>query len=83
MYDELTEVDIKKMKEELDFRTGVERTRIRNLIIEAKELGDLSENAEYREARREKGRNERGNRGGAKALLCSHDEGQKALIHFL
>ena len=58
MYDELTEIDIKKMKEELDFRTGAERTRIRNLIIEAKELGDLSENAEYREARREKGRNE-------------------------
>lgn len=58
MYNELTETDIKKMQEEIDFRTKVERPRISELIIEAKAHGDLSENGEYREARREKGRNE-------------------------
>lgn len=58
MYNELTEADIKKMQEELNFRTKVERPRISELIIEAKAHGDLSENGEYREARREKGRNE-------------------------
>jgi transcription elongation factor GreA len=58
MYNELTQEDIKKMQEELDHRIRVERPRISELIIEAKAHGDLSENGEYREARREKGRNE-------------------------
>ena len=58
MYDELTEIDIKKMREEIDYRTGVLRPQIRDMIIAAKELGDLSENAEYRSVRREKALNE-------------------------
>lgn len=58
MYNELTEIDIKKMQEEIDDRIQIERPRISELIIEAKAHGDLSENGEYHEARREKGRNE-------------------------
>ena len=58
MFDELTVVDIQKMQQELDYRTGELRQQIHEDIIHAKEFGDLSENAEYREARRAKGRNE-------------------------
>ena len=58
MYNELTEIDIKKMQEEIDNRIKVERPRISEAIIEAKAHGDLSENGEYHVARREKGRNE-------------------------
>lgn len=59
MYNELTEKDIKKMQEEIDYRIQVLRPKISKEVIEARELGDLSENAEYRAARREKGQNER------------------------
>ena len=45
MYDELTEIDIKKMKEELEYRI----TKVRPEILEEVKLtrcyGDLSENA--------------------------------------
>lgn len=58
MFNELTETDIKKMQEEIDYRITVLRPKISQDIIEAKAHGDLSENAEYRSARREKGRNE-------------------------
>ena len=58
MFDELTQVDIKKIQEEIDYRTGVLRTQIHEDIVAAKEFGDLSENAEYKEARRAKGQNE-------------------------
>ena len=58
MYDELTAVDIKKMEEEITYRKctlapelGAERRRTR-------EYGDLSENAEYKEAKRLKRKNE-------------------------
>ena len=58
MNDELTAVDIKKMQEELDYR----RIQLRPQLIEdvktAREFGDLSENFEYKSAKREKGRNE-------------------------
>ena len=58
MYDELTEVDIKKMKEELEYRI----TKVRPVILEEVKLtrsyGDLSENAEYHAAKRERGKNE-------------------------
>lgn len=40
-----------KLKEELDFLTSVRRKEIAERIEQAKELGDLSENAEYSEAK--------------------------------
>ena len=58
MYNELTEVDIKKMKEELKYRTSELRPKLSDDVKEARSLGDLSENAEYRSARRAFGRNE-------------------------
>ena len=58
MYNELTSVDIKKMKEELFERTNVLRPKLSEEVKEAHSLGDLSENAEYRSARRAFNRNE-------------------------
>lgn len=43
----LTEEGMRKLKEEIDFLTGVERPRITQLIADARDKGDLSENAEY------------------------------------
>ncbi len=56
MHDELTKVDIKKMQEEIDERKS-RNAALRENIRAARELGDLSENDEYRSARREFGRN--------------------------
>ena len=58
MYDELTPVDIKKMKEELEYRITVVRPEILEEVKFARSHGDLSENAEYHAAKRERGRNE-------------------------
>ena len=57
MHDELTEIDIQKMQEEIDNRITL-RPQLRADIQQARELGDLSENDEYRTARREKARND-------------------------
>ncbi len=57
MHDELTEVDIKKMHEEIDYRVSL-RKHLREEVIRAKEFGDLSENDEYHQARREKNKND-------------------------
>ena len=58
MYNELTAVDIKKMKEEIKYRATELRPKLSDDVKEARSLGDLSENAEYRSARRAFGRNE-------------------------
>lgn len=58
MYDELTEVDIKKMQEEIDYRTLVLRPKIIEDVKTAREFGDLSENFEYKAAKNEKNRND-------------------------
>lgn len=58
MYDELTEVDIEKMKQELEHRITVIRPQILEEVKFTRSFGDLSENAEYHAAKRERGRNE-------------------------
>ncbi|MDP1709543.1 MAG: transcription elongation factor GreA [Candidatus Komeilibacteria bacterium] len=49
----LTDEGYKKLKEEVEHLKKVRRPEIANRIKEAKELGDLSENAEYADAREE------------------------------
>ena len=58
MYDELTEVDIKKMEEEIEYRSSVLGPKLLAEMARTREFGDLSENAEYKEAKREKRKNE-------------------------
>lgn len=58
MYDELTEVDIKKMEEEIRYRESVLGPQLLKEMARTREFGDLSENAEYKEAKREKRKNE-------------------------
>lgn len=58
MHDELTKVDIKKMQEEIDYREGTLRPKLLAEVQRTREFGDLSENAEYKEAKREKNHNE-------------------------
>lgn len=58
MYDELTQVDIQKMQEELNHRITELRPRLIEDVKVAREFGDLSENDEYKVAKREKNRNE-------------------------
>lgn len=57
MHDELTEVDIKKMREEISYRTHELTPKLLEALQHARELGDLSENDEYRSAKREVSRN--------------------------
>lgn len=58
MFDELTQVDIDKMKEELEYRIGTVRPKILEEVKFTRSFGDLSENAEYHAAKRERGKNE-------------------------
>ena len=47
-----------KLQKELEDRSTTERERIKVAIAEARSFGDLSENAEYDEARNEQAKNE-------------------------
>ncbi len=58
MYDELTKVDIQKMQDEIDYRTRVLRPQLIEEVKVARSFGDLSENFEYKAAKREKNRND-------------------------
>lgn len=58
MYDELTQVDIDKMKEEIEHRTKVLRPQLIEEVQRTREFGDLSENFEYKCAKRDKNRND-------------------------
>jgi len=53
MHDELTQVDIKKMQEEIDYRTTVLRPKLIEDLQTARAFGDLSENYEYKVAKQE------------------------------
>ena len=57
MHDELTEVDIQKMKDEIRWRREELNPKLRDEVRRTRELGDLSENDEYRSAKREWNRN--------------------------
>lgn len=58
MYDRLTKQDIAKMQEEIDHRKLVVRKEALEDVKEARAHGDLSENFEYKAAKRYKNRNE-------------------------
>lgn len=58
MHNQLTENDIKRMKEEIEYRKLVVRKEALEAVKEARAQGDLSENFEYYAAKREKNRNE-------------------------
>ena len=58
MHDELTAVDIKKMEQEVEYRRLELRPKLLEDVKTAREFGDLSENFEYKAAKREKSRND-------------------------
>ena len=58
MYDELTEVDIRKMQEEMDYRIRELRPQLIEEVQTARAFGDLSENYEYKCAKQTKNRND-------------------------
>ena len=58
MYDELTAVDIQKMQEEINYRVRELRPQLIEEVKVARSFGDLSENFEYKAAKREKNRND-------------------------
>ncbi len=58
MYDKLTENDIRRLQEEIDYRKLVVRKDAIAAVKEAREQGDLSENFEYYAAKKDKNKNE-------------------------
>ena len=58
MGEKLTEADIAKIREEIEYRKLTERPRLIAAVKEARSHGDLSENFEYYAAKREKNQNE-------------------------
>ena len=58
MHNELTQIDLDKMKQELDYRRIELRPQLLEEVKIARGFGDLSENFEYKAAKREKNRNE-------------------------
>ncbi len=58
MHNELTKIDLEKMQQELDYRRITLRPQLLEEVKTARGFGDLSENFEYKAAKREKNRNE-------------------------
>ena len=58
MFDKLTDNDIKKMQEEIDYRKLVVRKEALEAVKESRAHGDLSENFEYHAAKKDKNQNE-------------------------
>ena len=58
MHNELTQIDLDKMKQELDYRRIELRPQLLEEVKVARGFGDLSENFEYKAAKREKNRND-------------------------
>lgn len=58
MHNELTKIDLEKMQQELDYRRITLRPQLLEEVKVARGFGDLSENFEYKAAKREKNRNE-------------------------
>lgn len=58
MHNELTKNDIKKMEDEIEYRTLVVRKQALEDVKEARAHGDLSENFEYHAAKKVKNQNE-------------------------
>ena len=58
MHNELTQIDLDKMRQELDYRRITLRPQLLEEVKVARGFGDLSENFEYKAAKREKNRNE-------------------------
>ena len=67
MYDELTQVDIDKMKAELEHRRLELRPKLIEDVQTARAFGDVSENDEYKVAKQEKPQRE------PHPLLGTHD----------
>ena len=56
LHEQLTENDVKKIKEEIEYRKLTVRKNAIEAVKEARAHGDLSENFEYHAAKREQGR---------------------------
>ena len=86
MYDKVTQKDIDRMKEEIEYRKLVVRRQALEAVKEARAHGDLSENFEYKAAKQEKNRNESRIRylermiRTAKVISASSDEAEVGLF---
>ena len=58
MYNDLTAQDIKKMEEEIEYRTVTLRYKLLEEVKRTRAFGDLSENFEYKMAKQQKNKNE-------------------------
>ena len=58
MREKLTKSDVEKIREEIEHRKLVERKELIEAVKEARSHGDLSENFEYKDTKRERARNE-------------------------
>ncbi len=58
MGEQLTESDVKKIQEEIDYRKQVVRKQELEAVKEARAQGDLSENFEYHAAKEDKNKND-------------------------